>query len=305
MTNTEVSVVTGAFGYTGRYIAQRLLSAGRRVKTLTGHPDRSSPLARRVEVAPLDFDDPDGLAASLEGADTLFNTYWIRFERGHVRFEGAVQNTKVLIKAAENAGVPRLIHISITGASASSSLPYFRGKGLVEAAIANSRLSHAIVRPTLIFGAEDILVNNMAWALRRSPVFPVFGSGDYRVQPVFVEDVARIAVDAAQNRDNLVIDAVGPETLTYDQLVRLIAGSVGSRARVVHLGPGLAHALTRAMGYVVRDVVVTRDEVAGLMAELLVSEEQPTGTTPLSEWLRDNGEQLGRAYTSELKRHYG
>ena len=195
----------------------------------------------------------------------------------------------MLIKAAENAGVPRPIHISITGASPDSRLPYFRGKGLVEEAIAGSRLPHAIVRPTLIFGAEDILVNNMAWALRRSPVFPVFGSGAYRVQPVFVEDVAHIAVDAAQNRDNLVVGAVGPETLAYDQLVRLIAGSVGSRA----------------IGYVVRAVVVIRDEVMGRMARLLVSEAQPAGAMRLSEWLAENDGELRQAYVSGLKRHYG
>ena len=301
----ELSAVTGAFSYTGRYIAQRLLDTGHRVRTLTGHPHSPDPFAGRVDVAPLDFGDAKGLARSLEGTDTLFNTYWIRFSRGRVTLESAVQNTRVLIKAAEQAGVRRLVHISITSADPDSHFEYFRGKGLAEEAVSRSRLSSAIVRPTLIFGREDILINNIAWGLRRFPFFPLFGSGAYRVQPVYVEDLAEIAVAAAFEGADQVVDAVGPETYTFEELVRLIGASVGSRARLVHLGPGLAHALTRLAGFLTHDIVVTRDEVDGLMAGLLVSKAPATGTTLLSEWLGENGDWLGRSYRSELKRHYG
>jgi NADH dehydrogenase len=299
-----VSAVTGAFGFTGEYITHRLLAAGERVITLTNHPNGEHPLAGRIEVAPMDFDDPKRLAASMAGVSTLYNTYWIRFARGDTTFDRAVHNTRVLLKAAEDAGVQKIAHISITNASPDSPLPYFRAKGLVEEAIANSRLSHAIIRPTLVFGREDVLVNNIAWALRRTPVFPVFGSGEYRVQPVFVGDVAEIAVNAAQEDVNQVIDAVGPETYSYEEVVRLIASNVGSRARLVHMTPALALALSRLLGYVVRDVVLTRDEIDGLMAGLLAVETPPAGKTRFSEWLAENAANLGRAYTSELRRHY-
>jgi NADH dehydrogenase len=299
-----LNVVTGAFGYTGRYIAQRLLSMGQRVKTLTGHPHRPNPFGEHVKAAPLDFDDPVGLARSLEGADTLYNTYWVRFPRGQVTFERAVENSRALIRAAENAGVRKFVHISITNASSSSHLPYFRGKGLVEEAIRSSRLSWAIIRPTVIFGKEDVLINNIAWALRRFPAFVVYGSGDYRLQPVFVEDVAHIAVSAAHDDGNVVIDAAGPETHTFEGLVRLIGSKTGSGARLVHLRPGLSLALTRLVGYLVNDVVLTRDEVEGLMASLLVSREPPTGKTRLSRWLEQNAGHLGKRYVSELRRHY-
>ena len=215
-----------------------------------------------------------------------------------------MENTRALIRAAEEADVRRLVHISIKNADPDSPLPYFRGKGLAEQAVSRSRLSWAIVRPTLIFGREDILINNIAWGLRRFPFFPVFGSGDYRVQPVFVEDVARIAVGAAYEGGDQVFDAVGPETYTFKELVRLIGASVGGRARLVHLAPGPAHALTRLAGILTHDVVLTRDEIDGLMAGLLVSRAPATGTTLLSEWLRENGGRLGRSYRSELKRHY-
>ena len=305
MASPDLSVVTGAFGYTGRYIARRLISFGKPVRTLTGHPDLPNPFGDRLEVAHLDFDDPKGLVRGLSGASTLYNTYWIRYERGPVTFQRAVENTVTLIKAAEDAGVRRIVHLSITNASADSRLPYFWSKGLAEEAVQRSSLSHAIVRPTLIFGREDVLINNIAWALRRFSSFPIFGEGDYQVQPVFVEDVAKIALDAAQEDANLVLDAAGPDRFTYEEMVRLIAVKIGSTARTVHAWPSLVLFSAGVLGYFLKDVVLTRDEVDGLMDNLLVSEESPPrGTTRLIDWLGGYADHLGRAYVSELQRHY-
>jgi len=300
----ELSVVTGAFSYTGKYITSRLLSMGKRVRTLTGHPDRHNPFGNQVSVAPFNFDNQSELIKGLQGATTLYNTYWVRFSYGQITFNKAIENTKTLIKAAEEAGVRRIVHMSITNASEESSLPYFRGKGILEKAIINSRLSYAIIRPTVIFGTEDILINNMARFLRRFPVFAVFGSGDYRVQPVFVEDVAEIAVSAAHRNENIIIAAVGPEIYTFDELVRFIADRIHSRAKIIHLRPALAFFLSRLVGYMVSDVVLTRDEVEGLMSNLLISENPPTGQTRLSDWLSKNADSLGAKYASELSRHY-
>ncbi len=304
METAGLSAVTGAFGYTGKHIAQRLLSMGKTVKTLTGHPNHPNPFGERVSVAPLNFGDSEELVRSLQGAEVLYNTYWIRFPRGQVTFDKAVENTKTLIKAAEDAGVRRIVHVSITNASADSPLPYFKGKGIVEQAIRSSRLSYAIVRPTVIFGMEDILINNIAWFLRRVPVFAIFGSGAYRIQPIFVEDVAEIAVSAAHQSDNVTLDATGPETMTFEGLVRLIGDKIGSRARLIHVRPGLALFLSRLMGYAVRDVVLTRDEMEGLMANLLIAEGPPMGQTQLSDWLEQNADDIGVSYASEMSRHY-
>ena len=304
MEKGELNVVTGALGYTGKHITTVLLSKGKRVRTLTGHPNRNNPFPDQISVASLDFDNPDGLVNSLRGAETLYNTYWVRFPRGQVSFDKAVENTKVLIEAAEAAGVRRIVHISITNASRSSHLPYFRGKGMIEDSIIQSGLTHSIIRPTVVFGPEDILINNIAWFLRRFPVFTVVGSGEYRLQPVYVEDLAEIAVSAAHVDGNIIMDAVGPEIHTFKQLVRLIAKKVGSRAKVIHLPPSVALALTRMAGFVLRDVVLTRDEVDGLMSNLLVSESPPTGQTQLSDWLKLNAGTVGTRYASELARHY-
>src|SRR3989339_1329710 len=300
----ELNVVTGAFGYTGKYITRKLLSIGKKVKTLTGHPNRPNPFGNQISVASFHFDNPAELTRALRGATTLYNTYWVRFPYGQVTYDTAVANTKILINAAKKAGIRRIVHISITNASEESPFPYFRGKGILEKAVIHSGLSYAIIRPTVIFGHEDILINNIAWFLTKFPVFTIPGDGDYRLQPVFVEDVAEIAVNAGHSNDNMVLDAVGPEIFRYEELIRLIADRVQSKARIIHLKPGLALFLSKFIGYMVNDVVLTRDEVEGLLANLLVSKNPPTGKTRLSDWLTQNVGIVGTCYASELARPY-
>jgi len=300
----NLDVVTGAFSYTGRYIARRLLAAGRSVRTLTGHPDRSNPFDTPVEARPFRFDEPDRLAEDLRGADTLYSTYWVRFARGGLTHMRAVAHLRALIAAAQTAGIRRMVHVSITGASSASALPYFRGKGLVEEALRGSGLSYGIMRPALVFGPEDVLLHNIAWILRRFPVFTVFGDGGYRVQPVHVDDLAALAVRLGGSGENIELDAVGPETYTYSDLVRRIAGAIGRHPRLVHVSPAFGLALGRLLSAAVHDVVITRDEIAGLMAGLLVSEAPPTAPTRLGEWLDTHGATLGRQYASEVARHF-
>ncbi len=298
-----VDVVTGAFSYTGRHIAEALLERGREVRTLTRRPaDPTHPLAGRVDRRPLVFDD--SLAESLERADTLYNTFWVRFERADTTFARAVESTRALFAAAARAGVRRIVHVSVSNADARSPFPYFRGKAETEEALRESGLSHAIVRPTLVFGPEDILLTNIAWALRRLPVFLVAGDGGYEVQPVSVGDTARICVDAGAADGDVVVDAAGPERLTFDALVRLLVRATGSRARVMHAPPRVALAVARLAGLLLRDVVVTREELDALRAGLLVSDEPPRGTDRIRPWLEEHGSELGRSYTSELARNF-
>ena len=301
---TSMDVVTGAFGYTGKYITRRLLDMGIEVKTLTGHPDRPDPFGGAVKAEPFNFDNPAELAKQLSGVSTLYNTYWVRFDRGQVTFDSAVENIKALIRAAQEAGVKRLVHVSITNPSSKSPLPYFRGKGLVEEAIMTSGLSYAIVRPTVVFGVEDVLLNNIGWLVRKFPFFIVPGDGSYRLQPIFVEDMAELAVQAGQSGEDQVLDAAGPEIYTFDELVRLIADAVGGGARIVHASPVLALLLSRVVGRMIGDVVLTKEEVEGLMAGLLVSSSPPLGKASFHAWINENRGLIGRNYTSELRRHY-
>jgi NADH dehydrogenase len=299
----ELDIVTGAFSYTGRHIAEALLARGRRVRTLTRRPAPSHPLAASVEVAPLVFDD--SLVESLRGADTLYNTYWVRFERGATTFEGAVENTAKLFRAAQAAGVRRVVHISVANADAGSPFPYFRGKAQTEELLRGSGVSHAIVRPTLVFGPADILVNNIAWGLRHVPLFLIAGDGKYEVQPVSVRDTASICVEAGSRDDDVALDAAGPERWAFEDFVRLIARAVGGRARIRHSSLAVALGVGRVAGLALRDVLVTRDELDALIAGLLVSHEPPLGTERFDTWLAENAHLVGRRYASELRRNFG
>jgi uncharacterized protein YbjT (DUF2867 family) len=303
MPENDFDVVTGASGYTGSYITRVLLSQGRRVMTLTGHPKRANPFDDQVEALPFNFDRPDDLKRSLEGARALFNTYWIRFPHGGQSFDTAVANTRLMLDAAAAAGVRKFVHISVTHAT-ESPLPYFLGKAKVEAAVRESTLSFAIIRPALIFGVEDILLNNIAWMLRRFPFFAIPGRGDYRVQPIFAADLAEIAVNVARDERSVTLDAVGQEIFTFDELVRMIASAVDSKSRIVHVDPRIAVAFAWIVGWFVRDVILTRNEARGLMSNLLVTDSQPKAPTRFSDWLRDNADKIGIAYASELSRHF-
>jgi uncharacterized protein YbjT (DUF2867 family) len=300
----QFDVVTGAFSSTGKYVTRQLLNAGGRVRTLTGHPERANIFGGRVEIAPMDFADRARLVQSLRGASVLYNSYWVRFSHGRATFAEAVANSRILIQAAKEAGVRRIVHLSIANPSLDSHLPYYSGKAQVERAIVDSGLSYAIFRPTVIFGAEDILINNIAWFARHFPVFAIPGSGQYQIQPIFVEDIANLAVDAGGKKDNLVLDAVGPEIFTFENLVRHIATGVGSKARLVHVRPWVALKILRLINPIVGDVILTREEIDGLMANLLVSKQPATGQTRFTEWLAKNASILGTKYASELARHY-
>ncbi len=302
--DASFDVVTGAFGYTGKYITQRLLGMGRRVKTLTEHPLRSNPFGEGISIAGFDFDRPERLTDSLRGASVFYNTYWVRFPHGAVTFDTAIENTKTMLRAAKEAGVRRFVHISVANPSEDSPLDYFRGKAVLERCVAESGLSYAIVRPTVVFGKEDILINNIAWLLRKFPVFVIPGNGRYRVQPVFVEDVADLAVNAGQTDQNVTLDAAGPEVFSFNELVRTIADAVGSHARIVHLPAAAAVATARVIGWLLGDVPLTGPEAKALMGNLLVSAGPPTGATRFTDWLRANAGTLGSEYASELARHY-
>ena len=304
MNANQINAVTGAFSYTGKYITRRLLAKGAQVITLTGHPGRPNEFGGKVAAFPFDFEHPDRLVETLRGVDVLYNTYWVRFDHADVTYQHAVENTIRLVTAAQEAGVRRIVHVSISNPSLDSPLPYFRGKAILEQAVRQSGLSYAIVRPTVIFGQEDILINNIAYLLRRFPLFAIPGSGDYRLQPIYVEDMADLCVQAGESDENMTLDACGPQVFSFDELVSLIAEKIDRRPLIVHLPASLAFFLSRLIGLFVRDVVLTRQELEGLTAGLLVSSSPPTGETPLAEWLGRNAATVGAAYASELGRHY-
>ncbi len=294
--------VTGAFGYSGSRIARRLLEAGHEVRTLTNSSGAGHPLAGRIRAEPFHFDAPDKLAQSLVGCSTLINTYWVRFDHKRFNHATAVENTLALFAAAKSAGVQRIVHVSITNPEEGSPLPYFHGKGCLERALRESGVPHTILRPAVLFGDGDILINNIAWALRRLPCFGVFGDGSYKLQPIHVEDFAALAVREATATGTRTIEAIGPETFTYRDLARTIGRIIGCPRPVVGVPPWFGYAAGRLVGWWHRDEFVTREEVTGLMQNRLFVDAPPAGTTKLTEWATQHAATLGRTYANELAR---
>lgn len=302
MSGKEFHVVTGAFGYSGKYIASRLINLGIPVRTVTNSTNRENPFGGIVEAHRFNFENPKELTQSLRGSAVLYNTYWVRFNHHDFTHSDAVENTLTLFKAAKEAGVKRVVHVSITNPSEDSMLEYFSGKARLERALIESGISYAILRPTVLFGKEDILINNIAWMLRRFPVFAVFGDGNYRIQPIYVDDLAEIAVTQGQSSKNLIIDAIGPETFTYRELGKVIGEIIGKIRPVIGIPPWLGYFLGAILGWILNDVVITRDEIEGLMQGLLNTNSPPAGRTKLTDWAKAHAGELGHRYSSELAR---
>jgi len=301
---SQLDVVTGAFSYSGAAIARELLRRGHRVRTLTGHPERA-PAGTPIETLPLDFSAASKLAAAMTGADTLYNTYWIRFAYGAENHDVAVANSRSLFAAAAKAGVQRIVHISITNPSLTSPDSYFRGKAEVEQALADCGVPYAIARPAVLFGGDGVLINNIAWLLRRSPVFAIGGRGDYRLRPIHVDDLASLCADlGAAGERAQIVDAVGPQSLTFRQMVAEIRDAVGSRSILVPVPAPAIPALAAALNLVLRDTLLTGAEYASMAANLADSAAPATGSTVFTDWVHEHGDELGRRYANELDRHF-
>jgi NADH dehydrogenase len=295
-------VITGALGYTGKVVAEQLLEQGVRLRTLTNSPNRPNPFGDAIEINPLAFDDPELLTRSLAGADVLYNTYWVRFNHKHFTFEQAVTNTKILFDAALRAGVQRIVHVSILHADEADDLGYYKGKHELEDSLKATGIPHSIVRPGVLFGRGDILVNNITWALRQMPIFGVFGDGQYRLRPLHVEDMARLLIEHANKTGNVTVDAVGPECFSYIELVDVLADILQLRRPIMRIPSPIAFACTKLLNPIVKDVIITREEVKGLMRGLLDSENPATGSIKLTDWAREHRDTLGKRYASEVGR---
>ena len=297
-----MNAVTGAYSFTGRYIAARLLEDGQDVLTLTRRKPSESPFDERVPALPLDFSDGAGLRRALAGVDTLYNTYWIRSPRSGTTFATAVRNTGVLLDAARHAGVRRVVQLSVTNAAPDSPYAYFRGKAAVEEAVRASGLSFAVVRPTLVFGRGEILVNNIAWLLRRLPLFLVARDRAYRLQPVAAQDVADICVRLGASDQDAVADAAGPRVLAFEELVREVRSAVRSRARIVRGTPRAVLVAARLLRPLAGRSLLTADELRALGADLLTSAGPPLGERRFEDWLGEAAPTLGRRLASDARR---
>lgn len=294
-------LVTGTNGYSGSYVARRLLAAGRDVRTLTRDP---ASVDRPVEAHRYAFDDPDALAAAFRGVDTFYNTYWMRFGRGASTHDVAVAHSKALIDAAAQAGVRRIVHVSIMNPDLDSPYTYHRGKALVEEAVRASGMGYAIVRPSVLFGGPEVLLNNVAWLLRHLHAFAVPGDGRYPLRPTHVEDLADLMVELGGRDDDVVRNAGGPETFEFGALVRTIRDAIGARALVFEAPRALVLPMTRLVGLVTRDVTVHPEELDSLMEGLASCDGPAAGDRRYTDFLAQAAPRYGRVYTNEVRRNF-
>jgi len=295
--------VTGAFNFTGRYIAKELLQMGEKVQTLTNHPERD-PFGGAIASFPLDFTKPEKLVQLLQGTKILFNTYWVRYQHGAISHQLAVENIKILVDCAMKAGIKRFVHISVTNPSLETNLPYFKGKAEAEELIKRSGISYAIIRPSLIFGIEDVLINNIAWLIRHFPLFPIFNKGEAWIQPVFAEDNAKIAVEGGFKTENLIWDSVGPERFPFAEIVRMLAKALSRNIWIPRIPNTLTLSLSRIIGFLQKDQLLTRDEMIGLLEDRLISSDVTRGTTSFATWIQENSGFLGTKYLNDFNRYY-
>ncbi len=286
----QIDLVTGAFGNSGAAIAERVLAAGHEVRTLTNRPGDDP----RLTCLRYAFGNPSQLAEAFAGVTTFYNTYWQRTGDQHGRYDTAVDRCQQLIAAAEEAGVERIVHLSVIKPALDSPYPYFRGKAQVEARLAASPVPGAVVRPALIFGGDAALLNSLAYLLRRAPVFAVPGDGAYRVRPVHVDDVADLCVAAGNQRDRSTVEAIGPERPTFLELVTSLRSAIGARTRVLKAPPAAVLAAGRLIGALLREQLLTRDELVSTMEGLADADGPATGRTLFSDWLATHAGELGR-----------
>jgi len=294
--------VTGALGYSGKYIAQNLLNQGYSIKTLTNSAHKPNPFGDKIEIVPLDFENKINLVKYLSDVDVLINTYWVRFNHKKFNHNQAVENTKRLFDAAKEAGIKKIVHVSITNPDKNSELEYFKGKGILEEYLISLNLNYSIVRPAVLFGDNDILINNIAWMIRHLPVMGVFGKGDYKLQPIHVLDFAEIIVKEALSDENRIINAIGPETFEYKDLVKIIMKIINIKKPVLNAPPIIGYWVGKIVSKIKKDVTITKPEIKGLMDNLLYVETEPTGKIKLTEWASENKKTLGVKYASELSR---
>jgi NADH dehydrogenase len=297
-------LITGASGFIGGAIAERFVNRTE-VRGLTHHPDKNR-FGGLVTNTAYDFDAPDRMAPAFDGVDVFVNTYYVRFNHGPASFAGAVEQSRALINLARKRGVRRIVHVSVSNASESSDLPYYANKARIERLVRESGLAYTILRPAIVVGPGDILVNNIAYFLRRLPVFTMFGRGDYRVQPMTLDAFASVAAEAVEGAyAEKTIAVAGPDDYTFLELVHEIRRAIGSRAVVVRAPTSAAMAGLTVAGWLLRDVVLTRDEVRGLVGEYLFSDRPLRRGRSFSEWVADAAVTgLGRQYASELARHF-
>ena len=261
--------VTGATGFVGRHISAVLARRGHTIRALVRNPSRARTLETfGVELVPGDLADAAALSTLTHGAHAVVHLVGIIVETGRATFHAVhVEGTRRLLEAARGAGVGRFVHMSAVGArDEAGATRYHRTKWQAEELVRASGLSHAVFRPSIINGPENVPIRTIARLHRWSPVVPVFGDGRFPTQPVWVEDVA-LAFALAVEQPALVgaFELGGPEVLTYEEFLLAIGRAARHPRPLVHVPLALARAAAGALDLLGAAAPLTSDQLQMLV----------------------------------------
>lgn len=273
-----LATVFGASGFVGTQVTQQLAREGFRVRAAVRRPDLAGHLRMLGSVGQIvpvqaNVRNADSVARAVQGASVVVNLVGVGVQRGKQRFDTVnVEGARTVAAAARAAGATSLIHMSILGADASSESAFARSRAEGEEAVRAAYPGATILRPSLIFGADDSYFNLMASLARFLPVMPLIG-GKTRFQPVYVGDVAHATLLIATNavRSGRTYELGGPEVVTHKELLTQILREAGRRNPLVPVPAGIARLLAMPMALLPRPLL-TGDQVTLLQADNVVSD---------------------------------
>ncbi len=274
----QVITIVGGSGFLGRYIVKRLAAAGYTIRVISRYPNAASHLKTAGAVGQIvlmggDLTYPDSLIGKLDYSHAVINLAGILFESGRQNFtdlhaEGAGR----LAQMAKSLGIPRFIHISALGADKATESAYARTKLQGEDAVLAAFPEATILRPSIIFGAEDNFFNRFAAMASLSPALPLIGGGQTKFQPIYVGDVAK-AIESCLMRPEtmgLTYELGGPKIYSFRQLLEYIMHLIGKRRMLVPLSFKLANLKAYFLEFLPRPLL-TRDQVKLLQYDNVVS----------------------------------
>ncbi len=263
--------VTGATGFVGSHLCRELAARGHAVTALVREGSSAERLAgENISFARGDITRPESLPPAFQGCDAVVHLVGIIRERPGQTFEGIhAEGTASVVRAARQAGVRRLVHMSAAGTRPDAASSYHRTKWLGEEAVRASGLEWVVLRPSLIFGRGDGFTTTMMDLVRRAPVVPVIGSGKNLMQPVAVGDVcAAFAASVEEERHTgQTYELGGPDRLTYEEIVRMVVRAMGLRRRFVHIPAGLMMPVAAVLSRLSPRFPLTPDQIRMLQED--------------------------------------
>jgi NADH dehydrogenase len=272
--------VFGGTGFLGRRIVRHLLDHGFRVRTVSRHPEPVGSASRQdagSETVKADIRDETTVAAALFGAYGAVNSVSLYVERARATFDAVhVKAAALVARLARASGVERLIHVSGIGADPASSAPYIASRGRGELAVQQNFPGAILIRPAVMFGPDDAFLTTVARLLRILPVYPMFGGGEMKLQPVYVGDVAEgiARVLAGRGGSAASYEFGGARVYTYKELVRTVADRIKVRARLVPVPFALWRILASGAEFV-PGAPLTRNQVALMQRDNIASTDCP------------------------------